>query len=72
MAFGLIAIIGCLGGSLVWALYEIEQSRQRSYTRAAIVRDAFKNVNQIESVRERVDGSENRRTRQNNARRNSS
>ena len=44
MAAGLIAIIGCLGSCLVWALYEFEQSRQRSRTLAAMVRDARKSV----------------------------
>jgi hypothetical protein len=44
MAVVLIAIIVCLGVSLVWALFEIEQSRRRSRSRAAMVRDATRHV----------------------------
>lgn len=44
MAAGLIAIIACLSCSLIWALYEIEQWRARSRTRAALVREAFRHV----------------------------
>ncbi len=50
MAAGLIAIIGCLGGSLVWALYEIEESRRRSRARAAMVRDALRHVKGTEGA----------------------
>lgn len=43
-AFGMIAVIGCLGACLVWAFYELEQLHQRSRSRAAMLREAFKHV----------------------------